>query len=259
MSRDPSRTGEIVALIRADIDRPVAPNGDPEAQRRLVAGMRPTGASRVRPQLLARTTFFDQAVLTAIAAGIRQVVICGAGYDDRALRFRTGGVRYFELDHPGTQRLKADALRGLDTSGLTLVAAEFGADDVAAALARAGQSAAEPSLFICEGLLVYLDQPIVVMLLSALAERAAPGSVLAASLATHPAGLDSRHVAEVANARRRAGQTEPWVTILPAPAHLDLLRRAGWEPAESIDGAELAPDLPPGRMLLVKAGLTPRR
>lgn len=248
-----------MALIRADFDRPSSPDGDARAQRHLVAAMQPTMAARTRPQLAARTIFFDQAVLTAIADGIRQVVICGAGYDDRALRFRTPGVRFFELDHPGTQGLKASALRGLDTSGLTLVAAEFGKDDVGAALARAGQSAADPTLFICEGLLVYLDEQVIVSLLSALGERAGPGSVLAASLATHPAGLDSRHVAQVANARRRAGQTEPWVTILPAPDHLELLRRAGWDATQTIDGAELAPDLPPGRTLLVTAGLTPRR
>jgi len=30
-------------------------------------------------------------------------VILGAGYDDRALRFRSPGVRFFELDHPDTQ------------------------------------------------------------------------------------------------------------------------------------------------------------
>lgn len=257
--REASRTGEIVALVRADFDRPSSPGGDPEAQRHLVAGMQPTRASRTRPQLLARTTFFDQAVLTAIADGIRQVVICGAGYDDRALRFRTPGVRFFELDHPGTQPLKASALRGLDTTGLTLVTAEFGRDDVGAALAAAGQSDAEPTLFICEGLLVYLEETVIVSLLSALGSRAAPGSVLVASLATHPEGLDSRHVAEVLNAGRRAGETEPWVTILPAPAHLSLLARSRWHADETLDGADLAADMPPGRMLLVTAGLTPRR
>jgi methyltransferase (TIGR00027 family) len=248
-----------VALLRADFDRPSSPGGDPEAQRHLVATLRPTRASRPRPQLVARTMFFDDEVQSAIAGRIRQVVICGAGYDDRALRFRTPGTRFFELDHPGTQERKAAALEGLDTSGLTLVAAEFGRDDVAAALAAAGQSRAEPTLFICEGLLVYLEQPVIVSLLSALAERAAPGSVLAASLATHPAGLDSRQVAEVANARRTAGESEPWVTILPAGDHLELLGRGGWEATEAIDGAERVPELPPGRTLLVRAGLTPRR
>ena len=46
--------------------------------------MRPTPGTRLRPMLTARTTFFDVATATAIAGGVRQIVVCGAGYDDRA-------------------------------------------------------------------------------------------------------------------------------------------------------------------------------
>ena len=63
------------------------------------------------PSLAARTRFFDERVLEAISDGIGQVVILGAGYDDRALRFRSPGVRFFELDHPATQADKARRLR----------------------------------------------------------------------------------------------------------------------------------------------------
>ena len=41
------------------------------------------------------------------------------------------------------------------------------------------------------------------------------GSMLAASLATHPAGADSNQVTAAANAHRAAGRSEPWRTILP--------------------------------------------
>src|SRR5450432_2277463 len=88
-----SRTSQAVALTRAALERPHSPAGDPRAQARLCEGMRPAPIERLRPMLAARTGFFDQAVLTALAAGVGQVVICGAGYDDRALRFRTPGVR----------------------------------------------------------------------------------------------------------------------------------------------------------------------
>ena len=65
--------------------------------------MRPVSAPEMQARLAARTRFFDEQVLAALDRGIRQVVIAGAGYDDRALRFRSPGVRYFELDHPATQ------------------------------------------------------------------------------------------------------------------------------------------------------------
>jgi methyltransferase (TIGR00027 family) len=223
--------------------------------------MRSAGTGWLRASLAARTRFFDEQVLAAIAAGISQVVIVGAGYDDRALRFRSPGVRFSELDHPGTQADKAARLRAMgaapDSGGPTLAAADFRRDDVAAVLAACGHDARRPSLFICEGLLVYLDQPTCVRLLSALRERAAAGSRLAASLSVHRDGLDSERVAAVANSRRRAGETEPWLTILPAAAHLALLCEAGWREAESVDAAELGTGAEAGRSLLVTADPRP--
>jgi methyltransferase (TIGR00027 family) len=250
-----SRTSQAVALTRARMDRPHSPDGDPSAQARLCRGMRPAPATRLRPMLTARTRFFDEQVLAAIAAGIRQVVICGAGYDDRALRFRTRRVRFFELDQGPTQADKGRRLREMeaDLDALTLVRADFRHDDVAALLGGAGHDAARPSLFICEGLLVYLGQPTIVRLLAGLASRAAPGSVLAASLAVHADGRNSAEVAAAANARRRAGRTEPWRTIFPVGTQLDLLRSTGWQPDQTADAAALEPAAPAGRTLLITA------
>jgi methyltransferase (TIGR00027 family) len=217
--------------------------------------MRPASAGGLGPSLAARTRFFDERVLDAIDAGVRQIVIIGAGYDDRALRFPAPGVRFFELDHPATQADKARRLRAMRTgaAGPTLAPADFRHDDIARVLAACGHDATEPTLFLCEGLLVYLDQPTCVRLLAALRARAVAGSTLAASLSVHGEGLDSARVAAVANARRRAGRAEPWLTILPAPAHLDLLRQAAWSPATPVDAADLAPEATPGRSLLITA------
>ncbi len=58
--------------------------------------------------IIARTRCFDEALLAETADGIQQVVILGAGYDSRALRFRRElkDVHVFEVDHPGTQMRK---------------------------------------------------------------------------------------------------------------------------------------------------------
>src|SRR5271169_5328762 len=240
---NPSRTSQAVALTRATLDRPHSPEGDPAAQRALCAGMTFSPPSWLRPGIEARTNFVDHHVQAAIAGGIRQLVICGAGYDDRALRFRSHGVRFFELDHLGTQadkrrRLLGIAARapggsggrgepgrpdGLGRLGVTLAAADFGTDEVGAVLERCGHDQDAPSLFICEGLLVYLDQLTCRRLLGGLAARATHDSVLAASLATHADGLASAEVVAAANARRRTGGAEPWRTILPAGEHLMML------------------------------------
>lgn len=264
----PSRTSQAVALTRLGLTRPHSPAGDPDAQRALCEGMGFTPPSWLLPSIAVRTEFFDAQVVDAIAHGIRQVVICGAGYDDRALRFRTEGVRFFELDHPDTQADKASRLRAMGVlpggaavtggalPGLTLASADFRSDDVAAVLARCGHDRAQPSLFFCEGLLVYLDQRTCHQLLTGLAACAGPGSVLAASLSTHAAGYDSAEVVAAANARRRTAAAEPWLTVLPAEEYLGLLAGAGWRQKS----ARWAPASVAGasydrRSLLVLAGL----
>jgi methyltransferase (TIGR00027 family) len=204
---------------------------------------------------VARTRFFDDEVLTALGAGVSQVVVCGAGYDDRALRFRSDGARFFEVDHPATQADKARRLRAMGAvpGGPVLAPADFGRQDVATVLGRCGHDAGQPTLFVCEGLLVYLDEPTCARLFVGLRARAAPGSTLAVSLAVHRDVVSSDKVVAAANARRRYGQAEPWRTILPLAAHLALLSGAGWQVERAIDAAELAPGAVPGRTQLVVA------
>jgi methyltransferase (TIGR00027 family) len=251
----PSGTSQSVAALRSQFQRPASAEGDAGAQVRLCAGMRPDRAMPLRPHLEARTRFVDQELVAAIGRGVAQVVILGAGYDDRALRFRSRGVRYFELDHPATQSDKRRRLeqRKADLAGATLVPADFRVDDVAATLAGSGHVAGRPSLFICEGLLVYLDQPTIVGLLGGLRSSAAEGSSLVASLAIHPDGIDSTLVLARANATRRGAASEPWLTILPAVRHLGLVAESGWVPVRSRDDATLGTGAVPDRSLCVVA------
>lgn len=248
-------TSQAVALTRARLDRPHSVDGDPHAQDALCVGMRISPPKWLEPGIAARTRFVDTQVVHAIADGIRQVVICGAGYDDRALRFRTPGVRFIELDHPATQADKARLLGelGAAAADVTLAKVDFRDDDVGAVLERTGHSATEASLFVAEGLLVYLDQRVCDRLIAALAERAAPGSVLAVSLATHADGYDSAEVATSANNRRRAGAAEPWLTILPMAEHLALLTNAGWRVTTTEWAPPAAADVSHGRRSLLVA------
>ncbi len=251
----PSRTSQAVALARAEFSRPHTPDGDPDAQRRLCAGMLPADVGGTRRGLAARTRFFDEQVLAAIRAGIAQVVIVGAGYDDRALRFRSPGVRFFEIDHPATQDDKASRLRGMSASrgDLTLAAADFRTDDVASVLSASGHDATRSSLFVCEGLLVYLDRATGSRLLSGLRARAGPGSTLAVSLAAHRPDVPSARAVAVANARRPSADAEPWLTILPADAYPGALLQAGWRTSQVTDASQLDAGVPAGRSLLVTA------
>jgi methyltransferase (TIGR00027 family) len=249
-----SRTSQAVAVTRAGFARPHSEAGDPDAQRKLCMGMRPARLTHLHASLQARTIFFDGQVAAAITAGVTQIVVLGAGYDDRALRFRTPGVRFFEVDHPATQADKKARLTAIGSSTTPmLVAADFRRDDVARALAAAGHDPLLATLFLCEGLLVYLDEPTTIGLLANARKAAATGSLLAASLVIHAEGLDSAAVLARANSRRRTAAEEPWLTILPVSDQQALLARAGWCITASADASDMGTGAEPGRSLLVTA------
>jgi methyltransferase (TIGR00027 family) len=173
-----------VAAQRARLadGRPASPEGDTDAEDRLyrsfsrafvVPGLAPTA-------MAARTKFFDDETVAALERGIRQIVIVGAGYDGRALRFRSPGVRWIEVDHPATQPDKRSRLErlGAPVDHITFVAVDLMTDDLGAALGRAGHDAAAPTLFICEGLFAYLPSGTARALCETLRGRAHPESVL---------------------------------------------------------------------------------
>lgn len=144
-----------------------------------------------------------------------------AGYDCRALRSRTPGVRFIELDHPATQadkrRLLADL--GADASDVAYAAADFTRDDVGAALAAAGHDAHEPTVFLVEGLLVYLDEDVIRALLGALRSLAHPMSRLAVSMSRQQSDSFIERVA-------RAG--EPARTFFDDESAAEILESCGW-------------------------------
>ena len=50
-----------------------------------------------------QTKIIDDEISEAFKRGVTQVVILGAGYDTRALRLASDGVKFFEVDQPRVQ------------------------------------------------------------------------------------------------------------------------------------------------------------
>ncbi len=144
---------------------------------------------------LARKRWIETAVRAALARGVRQVVVLGAGYDPlagRLLRERSD-VRFFELDHPATQAPKARSLG--PTAGVSFLPIDLAADSPAAALRACPVFAKhEPTLFLAEGLLMYLPEPRVAVLLRELATLThPPAEVLFTCMARAADGAISFH------------------------------------------------------------------
>ena len=258
---EPSLTARGVALARARLERSASPTGDPEGDVALATSLaqgveRPVDlAERERRALRrflsfmeARTLFFDDAVVGAIDRGVTQVVILGAGYDGRALRFRTPGVRFFEVDHPATQADKRRRLEALDiaTTGITFVEADFTEPGLDQRLADAGHLAEEQTQFLLEGVLRYLPEPAVHDLLGTARRRAAAGSELAVSIVTRPlVEDDDAAAARRAEEQRLADAGEAVLTVPPRDVAFGWMTDAGWTIASVADL-----DDRPGRLLV---------
>ena len=138
--------------------------------------------ARVMADMIAlRTAAIDTAVRDAISGGARQLVILGAGYDGRAWRMpELAGVKVFEVDHPATQGDKRAHLAELPPpSGIVSFAPiDFLRDSLGTVLDRAGHDRTAPTVWIWEGVVMYLTHDVMRATLAAIAGRSARGSTL---------------------------------------------------------------------------------
>ena len=263
----PSATAVAVALTRAALSRPSTPQGDPGADVALArtlagpgVGMFDSGGgdTDAGPTPFARfieerTRFFDAAVRDAVTHGVEQVVVLGAGYDGRALRFRSPGTRFIEVDHPATQAHKRSRLAELavDDADVTYVAADFTEPGLGDALSSVGVGPATPALFTLEGVLRYLPVPWVRSLFATLAGLASPETTFALTVVT----TRNDDTPERAAARRAAEQAtadvgEPGHTVPDRDEAVAWLQDAGWHVDHEIDLCDVIEGWYTGYLLL---------
>jgi methyltransferase (TIGR00027 family) len=138
--------------------------------------------ARVMADIIAlRTAAIDAEVCDAIAAGAKQLVILGAGYDGRAWRMpELAGVKVFEVDHPATQSEKRAHLHELPHTNaiVNFVSINFELQSLDHVLERAGHDRASPTCWIWEGVVMYLTRDAMRATLASVADRSAAGSTL---------------------------------------------------------------------------------
>ncbi len=148
----------------------------------------------------------------AIAAGCRQIVVLGAGFDTLCMELQASypQLLLIELDHPATQASKRAALQG-GASGVHYLSAELGKADLATVLATCSAYRRDrQTLFVAEGLLMYLPVDEVARLFGAMAQAAAPGSRVAFTwFEPQPDGAP--------NFSRRSRLVDLWLTLRGEP------------------------------------------
>lgn len=196
----PSLTAAIVALargvgIRGEVPDPVAGVMLPGALGGLVGRVHASEAWRsiLRPtarglslgmvdHLSLRTAAIDAALRTALARGVDQLVVLGAGLDARAWRMpELAGVDVFEVDHPASQAYKRQRVEGRVPLARSVhyVSADFERQRLQDVLADSPYDRTRPTFWIWEGVTMYLQPTAVQATLQAVAEASAVGSALA--------------------------------------------------------------------------------
>ncbi|SDY90669.1 Leucine carboxyl methyltransferase [Modestobacter sp. DSM 44400] len=139
-----------------------------------------------------RTRFFDDYLLAATAGGIRQVVLLAAGLDTRAFRLAwPAGVHLYELDLPDVLAFKERVLTERSAAAScerTAIGLDL-REDWAAPLRQAGLATGEATVWLAEGLLIYLSADEAARLLTEMSALSSPGSRVAfevGSLGTDP-------------------------------------------------------------------------
>ena len=127
-----------------------------------------------------RTQAIDAQLSFALASGIDQIVILGAGLDARAWRMPAlDRATVFEVDHPATQEYKRARISGkVSHAEVRFVSVDFEREPVADALEKAGFRSRSPAVWIWEGVAMYLERGAIADTIAQVTQLSAPGSEL---------------------------------------------------------------------------------
>jgi len=167
----PSRTAQRVAVRRAAhqlLDRPLVFEDPfamtiigPDAAAATLARAEGRVSSSFRAFMAVRSRCSEDELAAAVARGVTQYVVLGAGLDTFAWRNPFAGLRVFEVDYPATQHWKKQRLVNVGMEiprSLTFAPVDFESQTLAEGLHSAGFRADLPAYFSWLGVTMYLTR-----------------------------------------------------------------------------------------------------
>jgi methyltransferase (TIGR00027 family) len=148
-------------------------------RNRLVAATESKGKG-IWGGMLCRKRYADDRVAEAVATGVDQVVVLGAGMDTRAYRLAATAWVY-EVDLPAnvdTKRARVRAALGEVPAHVRLVPVDFESGDLADSLTANGLQFDRPTMFVWEAVTQYLTEDGVRRTLALLAKAVAGSRLL---------------------------------------------------------------------------------
>ncbi|MBN1615087.1 MAG: SAM-dependent methyltransferase [Deltaproteobacteria bacterium] len=174
-----SRTAELMCLCRAisSLERNPYYRSEDQTALSLLPGflnslirvplfgrllMKTLTAKGIYEYVIARTKYIDAVFRQALSDSFSQILLFGAGFDTRALRFQKEAhrTRIFELDVPPTLKAKLaqyQKRRLTIPPNVVFVPIDFDRESLPAKLDQAGFTNDDRTLFVLEGVLEYLQ------------------------------------------------------------------------------------------------------
>jgi methyltransferase (TIGR00027 family) len=194
--------------------------------------------------LMARERYIDDVLQNYLKENLQQLVILGAGYDSRAYRFDLPGrVKTFEVDHPITQADKLKKVQqvfGRIPTHVTYIAVDFNTHTLSERLPASGYDPNLISLFIWQGVTMYLTPEGVDTTLAFVVKNAAPGSAIVFDY-VYQAVLDgAQKQNEITNMRRYRFMTGEGLTFsIPEGIVGAFLQQRGFQSVKDVNTEDL--------------------
>ena len=132
--------------------------------------------------VVARTIYFDE-IIERTKGSAGQFVLLGAGYDTRAYGdLNDGSLDFFELDQMKTQRLKKKCLKqaGINSGHVSYIEVDFSQENWHQRLMESGYDNSKKTIYLWEGVTLYLSRADVCATLRDIRKYSAEGSVVVA-------------------------------------------------------------------------------
>jgi len=199
-------------------------------------------ARAFRAFMAARSRYAEDELARAVAHGVRQYVVLGAGLDTFAYRNPHRGLRVFEVDHPATQAWKREQLQAgkiAIPASLTFVPIDFERQTLAGGLEQVGFDTGAGAFFSWLGVTPYLTREACLATLSFIAKMPERSGVVFDFAVDRKLLNIGQRIALDVLAKRVAAAGEPFQLFFDPGKLQDELTGMGFHRTEFLQGKEL--------------------
>jgi methyltransferase (TIGR00027 family) len=194
------------------------------------------------PNVITRTRYTEDALRAAVARGVRQYVLIGAGFDSFCLRRPDFAqqLEIFEIDHPATQKLKVSRI---EECGILLpptvhfIPADLSQHSITDALANSPFDSGQLAFFSWLGVTMYLTREANLATMRAVTRSSPAGSELAFTY-MEAARLESPSPAFTDMQEQVSALGEPFLSGFDPDTLAADIAQCGLELVEDLGGAD---------------------